>query len=163
SALHLVAELASDGVDLRRFVAEGVAFFRGVFLAHYAPNLEEIADEPADVLDMWRKAAASLPAAEVLRAVDVLGEALIRLREGRGALGAVGGRGAAPRPAGPPRPIERPAEEIPPAGPEPGGGAAREESRPAPAASEPGPAPQSKAGEPPLQFSQLQEIWPSLF
>jgi len=39
SALHLVAELASDGVDLRRFVAEGVAFFRGVFLAHYAPNL----------------------------------------------------------------------------------------------------------------------------
>ena len=83
SALHLVAELASDGVDLRRFVAEGVAFFRGVFLAHYAPNLEEIADEPADVLDMWRKAAASLPAAEVLRAVDVLGEALIRLREGR--------------------------------------------------------------------------------
>lgn len=83
SALHLVAELAAEGVDLRRFVAEGVAFFRGVFLAHYAPNLEEIADEPSDVLEAWRKTAASLPAADVLRAVDVLGEALIRLREGR--------------------------------------------------------------------------------
>lgn len=83
SALHLVAELAANGVDLRRFVAEGVAFFRGVFLAHYAPNLEEIADEPSDILDSWRKAAATLPASDVLRAVDQLGEALIRLREGR--------------------------------------------------------------------------------
>jgi DNA polymerase III subunit gamma/tau len=83
SALHLVAELAAEGVDLRRFVAEGVSFFRGVFLAHYAPNLEEIADEPSDVMEAWRKTAASLPAADVLRAVDVLGEALVRLREGR--------------------------------------------------------------------------------
>lgn len=83
SSLHLVAELASEGVDLRRFVAEGISFFRGVFLAHYAPNLEEIADEPSDVLDAWRRTAAELPAVDVLRAVDVLGEALVRLREGR--------------------------------------------------------------------------------
>ncbi len=83
AALQLVAELAADGVDLRRFVAEGVAFFRGVFLAHYAPNLAEIADEPRDVLESWRKTAAELPAADVLRAVDLLGDALIRLREGR--------------------------------------------------------------------------------
>lgn len=83
SALGLVAELAADGVDLRRFVAEGVAYFRGVFLAHYAPNLAEIADEPGDVLEAWKRTAADLPAADVLRAVDVLGEALIRLREGR--------------------------------------------------------------------------------
>ena len=83
AALHLVAELAATGVDLRRFVAEALAFFRGVFLAQYAPRLEEIADEPADTLEAWRKAAAALPAGEVLRAVDLLGEALVRLREGR--------------------------------------------------------------------------------
>ncbi len=83
SALELVAELAADGVDLRRFVAESVAFFRGAFLAHYAPNLAEIADEPADVYEAWRKAAQMVPAGDVLRAVDLLGEALVRLREGR--------------------------------------------------------------------------------
>ena len=83
SALELVAELAADGVDLRRFVAEGIAFFRGVFLAHYAPNLAEVADEAPDILEMWKRTAGDLPAADVLRAVDILGEALIRLREGR--------------------------------------------------------------------------------
>src|SRR5690606_23121023 len=50
---------------------------------HYAPNLAEIADEPGDVLESWKKAAAVLPASDVLRTVDLLGEALIRLREGR--------------------------------------------------------------------------------
>jgi DNA polymerase-3 subunit gamma/tau len=83
SALELVAELAADGVDLRRFVSESVAFFRGAFLAHYAPNLAEIADEPADVYESWRKAAQVISATDVLRAVDLLGEALVRLREGR--------------------------------------------------------------------------------
>lgn len=83
AALELVAELAADGVDLRRFVAESVAFFRGAFLAHYAPNLAEIADEPPDVYEGWRKAAQIVPAGDVLRAVDLLGEALVRLREGR--------------------------------------------------------------------------------
>lgn len=82
-ALELVAELAADGVDLRRFVAESVAFFRGAFLAHYAPNLAEIADEPADVYESWRKAAQVISATDVLRAVDLLGDALVRLREGR--------------------------------------------------------------------------------
>jgi DNA polymerase III subunit gamma/tau len=83
SALELVARLASEGADLRRFVAESVGFFRGVFLAHYAPNLAEIADEPAEVLNSWKMASASLPSADVLRAVDILGDALIKLREGR--------------------------------------------------------------------------------
>ncbi len=83
AALELVAELAADGVDLRRFVAESVAFFRGAFLAHYAPNLAEISDEPADVYESWRKAAQQVSAADVLRAVDLLGDALVRLREGR--------------------------------------------------------------------------------
>ncbi|MGH8873180.1 MAG: DNA polymerase III subunit gamma/tau [Acidimicrobiia bacterium] len=83
TALELVAELAADGVDLRRFVAESVAFFRGAFLAHYAPNLAEISDEPADVYEAWRKAAQVISAGDVLRAVDLLGDALVRLREGR--------------------------------------------------------------------------------
>ena len=83
AALELVAELAADGVDLRRFVAESVSFFRGAFLAHYAPNLAEISDEPADVYESWRKAAQLVSAADVLRAVDLLGDALVRLREGR--------------------------------------------------------------------------------
>jgi DNA polymerase-3 subunit gamma/tau len=83
AALELVAELAADGVDLRRFVAESVAFFRGAFLAHYAPNLAEISDEPVDVYESWRKAAQLVSAADVLRAVDLLGDALVRLREGR--------------------------------------------------------------------------------
>lgn len=82
-ALSLVAELAAEGVDLRRFVAESIGFFRGVFLAHYAPNLPEITDEPPEVYESWKKAAALVPASEVLRAVDLLGEALVRLREGR--------------------------------------------------------------------------------
>lgn len=83
SALELVARLSSEGVDLRRFVSEAVAFFRGVFLAHYAPNLAEITDESEQVLTSWRNTAKALTPGEVLRSVDVLGEALIKLREGR--------------------------------------------------------------------------------
>ena len=83
SALELVAELAASGVDLRRFVSECIGFFRGVFLAHYAPNLAEIADEPPEVYESWRKAAEIVPSGDVLRAVDLLAEALVRLREGR--------------------------------------------------------------------------------
>lgn len=82
-ALELVARLASQGADLRRFAAESVGFFRGVFLAHYAPNLAEVADESAEVLSDWKKAAGVLGPGETLRAVDLLGEALIKLREGR--------------------------------------------------------------------------------
>ncbi len=83
AGLELVARLAGEGVDLRRFAAESVGFLRGVFLAHYAPNLAEVADEPEEVLEHWRKAAARLPAGDVLRGVDLLGDALIKLREGR--------------------------------------------------------------------------------
>ncbi len=83
AALELVAVLAADGVDLRRFVSETLGFFRGIFLAHYAPNLSEISDEPPEVYDAWKKAASLVPPGEVLRAVDLLSEALVRLREGR--------------------------------------------------------------------------------
>ena len=47
-ALALAASLASEGADLRRFVGDAIEFFRGVFLARYAPKLEEIVEEMAD-------------------------------------------------------------------------------------------------------------------
>ena len=83
AALGLVASVASRGADLRRFVAEAVEFFRGVFLAQYAPNLEEVVDDSADVVAEWRRYAAAVPAADVLRTVDTLGDALLQLRQGR--------------------------------------------------------------------------------
>ncbi|HJQ94848.1 MAG TPA: DNA polymerase III subunit gamma/tau [Acidimicrobiia bacterium] len=83
TGLELVAEMSARGIDLRRFVGEAIGFFRGVFLAHYAPNLSEVTDEPPEVLEAWKKAAKIVGPAAVLRAVDLLGEALIRLREGR--------------------------------------------------------------------------------
>ncbi len=82
-ALELVAEMAGDGVDLRRFVSEAIGFFRGVFLAQYAPNLAEISDEAPDIHELWKSAASIVPKSDVLRAVDILAEALVRLREGR--------------------------------------------------------------------------------
>ena len=83
TGLELVAEMSARGIDLRRFVGEAIGFFRGVFLAHYAPNLSEVTDEPPEVLEAWKKAAKIVGPAAVLRAVDLLGEALIKLREGR--------------------------------------------------------------------------------
>jgi DNA polymerase-3 subunit gamma/tau len=83
ASLELIAELSAEGVDLRRFVGECVGFFRGIFLAHYAPNLAEISDEPAEIYESWLKAAELIPAADVLRGVDLLGDALVRIREGR--------------------------------------------------------------------------------
>lgn len=83
SALEMIATLAAEGADLRRFVAEAIAFFRGVFLVKYAPNLPDVVDEPADVIADWQKIADELSAADVLRVLDVMSEALIQLREGR--------------------------------------------------------------------------------
>ncbi|MBT8213028.1 MAG: DNA polymerase III subunit gamma/tau [Acidimicrobiia bacterium] len=82
-ALGLVAELAAQGADLRRFAADAVGFFRGIFLAQYSPNLEEVVDEPAEILAQWRNQAKEMPPADVLRAVDHLGDALMHLRQGR--------------------------------------------------------------------------------
>ena len=83
TALGLVADLAARGADLRRFVAETLGFFRGIFLAQYAPNLEEVADEPPETLDEWRRFAAVVSSTDVLRAIDQLAEALLHLRQGR--------------------------------------------------------------------------------
>ena len=82
-ALELIAGLTASGVDLRRFAGDAMGFFRGVFLTMYTPSVQNITDEPAEVLEGWRVASRRLPHATVMRAIDLLGEALVRLREGR--------------------------------------------------------------------------------
>ena len=83
AGLQLVADIAAQGSDLRRFVGDALAYFRGVFLAHYAQNLEEIVDESADRIEGWRAMARTMPASDVIQAIDQLSEALLQLREGR--------------------------------------------------------------------------------
>lgn len=191
SALELIARLAADGVDLRRFVAETLGFLRGVFLAHYAPNLAEIADEPEDVYEMWRKAAQLVPAGEVLRAIDLLGEALIRLREGReerlmtelsvikltrpetatdtGSLLArverIERRLGRPDPV-PATPSLTPADPPARSAPEPAvaGSAVAAETEPKsePAGAGPEPEPETAAAVR-ISFEQVQKVWPSIF
>ncbi|GMQ98000.1 MAG: DNA polymerase III subunit gamma/tau [Acidimicrobiia bacterium] len=82
-ALTLVAELASQGADLRRFVADAISYLRGVFLAQYTTNIEEVADESAETIEEWKQQASVLTSTEVLRAIDGFSEALAQLREGR--------------------------------------------------------------------------------
>jgi DNA polymerase-3 subunit gamma/tau len=83
AGLSLIASLASEGTDLRRFVSDSIEFLRGVFLAQYAPNIEEIVDETAEMLEEWRVHGRALSPADVLRCIDRFGEALVELREGR--------------------------------------------------------------------------------
>lgn len=83
AALELVAGLAARGVDLRRFAGDAMAFFRGVFLAMYNPNVAELVDEPAEVVSDWQEVSGLLPRPAVMNAIDRLGEVLVKLREGR--------------------------------------------------------------------------------
>ncbi len=173
-ALELVAELSANGVDLRRFVAESVGFFRGVFLAHYAPNLAEITDEPEEVHAAWRKAAELITSGDVLRAVDVLGEALVRLREGREerlmtelALIKLTRPETASDPTALLARIERLERRPPSSQPVPEAPAlpvaAEQDAEPVPKAESAAP----NGGEPPpgieVTFEQLQKVWPGLF
>ena len=82
-SLSLIAEIASQGADLRRFVADAIGFLRGVFLAQYTGNIEEVANESQETIEHWKQYASVLSRAEVLRAIDTLSEALIQLRAGR--------------------------------------------------------------------------------
>ncbi|MCY3580149.1 MAG: DNA polymerase III subunit gamma/tau [bacterium] len=82
-ALEMVARLSAQGVDLRRFVGDALDFFRGVFLTIYSSNVEEITHQPPDVIERWREVAGRVPVALVMRSIDLFGETLGRLREGR--------------------------------------------------------------------------------
>ena len=79
----LVAELSAQGADLRRFVGDAIAYFRGVFLIQYTDNIDDVVNEPAETIDDWRLRAASISSNEVLRAIDELSTALLQLRAGR--------------------------------------------------------------------------------
>jgi DNA polymerase-3 subunit gamma/tau len=82
-ALSLIADIASQGADLRRFVSDAVGFLRGVFLAQYTGNIEEVANESRETIEHWKRYASVMTRAEVLRAIDTLSEALVQLRSGR--------------------------------------------------------------------------------
>jgi len=83
AGLTLISEISRQGADLRRFVADAVAYMRGVFLAQYAPNIDDIVDESRETVAEWQKVAATISSREVLRAIDELSESLLRIREGR--------------------------------------------------------------------------------
>jgi DNA polymerase-3 subunit gamma/tau len=82
-SLALIAEIASQGADLRRFVSDAIGFLRGVFLAQYTSNIEEVANESRETIEHWKQYASDLSRAEVLRAIDTLSDALVQLRTGR--------------------------------------------------------------------------------
>jgi len=81
--ITLIAELASQGADLRRFVGDAIAYLRGVFLAQYAQNIEEVVDAPNETIEDWKTRSTSVSSGEVLRAIDELSAALLQLRDGR--------------------------------------------------------------------------------
>ncbi len=83
SGLELVSSVASSGLDLRKFVGDAMAFFRGVFLTLYTRNVEEIVDVAPEHLETWRGVAGRLQASQVVHALDQMSEALIQLRDGR--------------------------------------------------------------------------------
>ena len=83
AVLSLVARLDGRGVNLRSFVSEGIAFFRGVFLAHHLSDPGSAADDPPEVVEAWKAAAKILSVGDVNRVIDQMGDALIKIREGR--------------------------------------------------------------------------------
>jgi DNA polymerase-3 subunit gamma/tau len=82
-ALSLIAEISSQGADLRRFVSDAIGFLRGVFLAQYTSNIEEVANESRETIEHWQQYASVLSRTEVLRAIDTLSDTLVQLRAGR--------------------------------------------------------------------------------
>ena len=83
AGLTLISEISRQGADLRRFVADAVAYMRGVFLAQYAPNIDDIVDASRETVAEWQQVAQTISSREVLRAIDELSESLLRIREGR--------------------------------------------------------------------------------
>lgn len=83
AGLTLIASLARRGTDLRRFVADAIAYFRGVFLTQYAGNVDEIVDASKETMAEWSSVASTISSPEVLRSIDELSDALVHMRDGR--------------------------------------------------------------------------------
>ena len=83
AALELVAHLSAGGVDLRRFAGDALGFFRGIFLTMYYRDVKELTEEPPEMIERWQEVAGRIPHASVMRSIDLLGESLVKLREGR--------------------------------------------------------------------------------
>ena len=83
AVLSLVARLDRRGVNLRSFISEGIGFFRGAFLVHHLSDPTAVVNEPPEVVEDWKATAQVLSATEVNRVIDQLGDALIKIREGR--------------------------------------------------------------------------------
>lgn len=81
--LVLVARLRRGGVNLRQFVVDAVGFFRGAYLTTHVEDLATVTDEPAETTEQWKRAGQVLGRDTVSRAVDELGDCLMKLREGR--------------------------------------------------------------------------------
>lgn len=82
-ALVLVSELARQGADLRRFVADAIAYMRGIFLSQYTSNVDDVVDESREIIEEWQRSASAISSGEVLRAIDELSTALLQIRDGR--------------------------------------------------------------------------------
>lgn len=83
AGLTLISDITRQGADLRRFVSDAIGYLRGIFLAQYAPNIEEVVDAPKETIDEWRQIANTVSSPEVLRAIDELSQALLHIRDGR--------------------------------------------------------------------------------
>ncbi|MGI9667566.1 MAG: DNA polymerase III subunit gamma/tau [Acidimicrobiia bacterium] len=83
AGLTLISDITRQGADLRRFVSDAIGYLRGIFLAQYAPNIEDVVDAPRETIDEWREMATTVSSPEVLRAIDELSQALLHIRDGR--------------------------------------------------------------------------------
>ena len=83
AVLSLVGRLDRLGVNLRSFISEAIGFFRGVYLAHHLSDPRAVSDEPSETVEDWTQTAKTLSVSDVNRVIDQLGEALIKIREGR--------------------------------------------------------------------------------
>ena len=83
AVLALVARLDRGGVNLRSFISDAIGFFRGAYLAHHLADPAAVFDEPEEVVEDWKATARMLDVSAINRTIDQLGDALIKIREGR--------------------------------------------------------------------------------